>query len=191
MIYAWEQNTRLEDAGRLGGDGPHADHRVGVPSEEGLTIGGPRQRDARGGEGLGLGVREGKVELELVDDALALKVPDPDPAVSGGAEPVPVGGEAEGVDDVALLAGEGVEALALVQVPEHGHAVLAARGAEGAVRGDGGREGDAGPPLGVAFALGHDGVLALAEGVPELDGLVAGAGDDLAVVGRGGDGEDV
>lgn len=32
---------------------------------------------------------------------------------------------------------EGVEALALVEVPEHGNAVLAARGAQGAVGGDG------------------------------------------------------
>lgn len=51
------------------------------------------------------------------------------------------------------------------------------------------READAGDPLGVALV--HDGVLALAEGVPELDGLVAGAADDLAVVGAEGDGEDV
>ena len=34
-------------------------------------------------------------------------------------------------------------------------------------------------------------VLALAEGVPELDGLVAGAGDDLPVVGGEADGKDI
>jgi hypothetical protein len=33
--------------------------------------------------------------------------------------------------------------------------------------------------------------LALAEGVPELDGAVAGSGDDLPVVGREGNGEDI
>ncbi len=55
--------------------------------------------------------------------------------------------------------------------------------------GGGRREAHAGDPLGVAV-LG-DGVLALAQGVPQLDGLVAGAGDNLAVVRREGDGEDV
>lgn len=36
-----------------------------------------------------------------------------------------------------------------------------------------------------------DGVLAVTEGVPELDGAVARARDDLAVVGRERDGKDV
>lgn len=36
-----------------------------------------------------------------------------------------------------------------------------------------------------------DGVLAVTEGVPELDGLVPRAGNDLAVVGGEGDGEDI
>ena len=41
------------------------------------------------------------------------------------------------------------------------------------------------------MALVADGVLAVTEGVPELDRPVAGAGDDLPVVGREGDGENV
>lgn len=36
-----------------------------------------------------------------------------------------------------------------------------------------------------------DGVLAVAEGVPQLDGLVPRTGDDLAVVGGERDGKDV
>ena len=36
-----------------------------------------------------------------------------------------------------------------------------------------------------------DGVLALGQGVPQLDGLVSGSGHDLPVVGGEGDGEDV
>ena len=36
-----------------------------------------------------------------------------------------------------------------------------------------------------------DGVLALGEGVPQLDGLVPGAGDDLPVVGGEGHGHHV
>ena len=52
-----------------------------------------------------------------------------------------------------------------------------------------GREAHARDPLGVALV--GDGVLAVAERVPELDGPVARAGDDLAVVGGERDGEDV
>lgn len=52
-----------------------------------------------------------------------------------------------------------------------------------------GREADARHPLGVALV--GDGVLAVTEGVPQLDGAVARAGDDLAVVGGERDGEDV
>lgn len=52
-----------------------------------------------------------------------------------------------------------------------------------------GAETDARSPLGVAL-LG-DGVLAVTESVPELDGSVARTGDDLAVVGREADGKDV
>lgn len=55
----------------------------------------------------------------------------------------------------------------------------------GRVRG----EANAGNPLGVALV--GNGVLAVTKGVPELDGLVAGSGDDLAVIGGERDGEDV
>lgn len=41
------------------------------------------------------------------------------------------------------------------------------------------------------MALLSDGELAVTKGVPELDGSVAGAGDNLAVVGREGDGENI
>ena len=50
-------------------------------------------------------------------------------------------------------------------------------------------EADARSPLGVALV--GDGVLAVTEGVPELDGSVTRTGNDLAVVGGEADGEDV
>lgn len=52
-----------------------------------------------------------------------------------------------------------------------------------------GREADAGNPLGVALV--GDSVLAVTESVPQLDGAVARAGDDLTVVGGERDGQDV
>lgn len=50
-------------------------------------------------------------------------------------------------------------------------------------------EANAGDPLGVALV--GDGVLAVTEGVPQLDGAVTGTGDDLTVVGGEADGENV
>ncbi len=41
------------------------------------------------------------------------------------------------------------------------------------------------------MALVGDGVLAVSQGVPELDGAVTGSGNDLAVVGGEGNGEDI
>lgn len=41
------------------------------------------------------------------------------------------------------------------------------------------------------MALVGDGVLAVTEGVPQLDGAVTRSRNDLAVVGREGDGKDV
>lgn len=51
------------------------------------------------------------------------------------------------------------------------------------------RETNARDPLGVALLL--DGELAVTEGVPELDGAIAGSGNDLTVVGGEGDGENI
>ena len=52
-----------------------------------------------------------------------------------------------------------------------------------------GAEAHARSPLGVALV--GDGVLAVTEGVPELDGAVTRTGDNLAVVGGERDGQDV
>jgi hypothetical protein len=41
------------------------------------------------------------------------------------------------------------------------------------------------------MTLVSDGELAVAESIPELDGAVARSRDDLTVVGREGDGEDI
>merc|ERR1719206_1487216 len=60
---------------------------------------------------------------QLLHQVLALKVPHLDGGASGGAQPVPVGGEGEGVDGVGIV--EGVQMLAVVEVPKHGLSVLA------------------------------------------------------------------
>ena len=53
------------------------------------------------------------------------------------------------------------------------------------------RESDARDPLAVPVAVGADCVLALAEGVPQLDGPVPRAADDLSVVDAEGYRKDV
>ena len=60
--------------------------------------------------------------LELIDHGLALKIPDLDGGSGGGAEPVAVGREAQGVDNVGVV--EGVQPFVVVQVSQHGFAVL-------------------------------------------------------------------
>ena len=90
---------------------------------------------------------------------------------------VPVGREHQRVDDVVVL--QGVEMLVVGEVPEHGLAVLAAAGAQGAV----GAEGDGVKVPGVAHVVG----LQLAVGqVPNLDVLIPSGGhnDGVGVVGR-------
>jgi hypothetical protein len=54
--------------------------------------------------------------------SLGLQVKDLDARSGGGAQPVPVGGEDQSVDNVTSL--QRVQVFALVQVPEHGDSVL-------------------------------------------------------------------
>ena len=85
----------------------------------------------------------------------------------------PVGAEGEGVDGVGVL--EGVEVLAVVEVPEHGLAVPAPGGAEGAVRahGDGVQVARVADVVGLQLAVGQ---------VPHLHVLVPAGGDDDGVL---------
>lgn len=77
--------------------------------------------------------------------------------------------------------------LAVRQVPDLDGTIPTARHNHGV--GVVGRESDARNPVGVTLIL--DGVLALSQGVPQLDGLVSGARNDLTVVDREGDRQDV
>ena len=143
-------------------DLPHADKVICEAGEEGLAISGPREGDTLWFPCTGV-LR--KVRLELVNDrptlpirrhttnradrySLALKIEDFDAGGCCCAKPVAVGGEDEGVDDVTSL--EGVEVLALVEVPKHGDAVLSAGGSERTV----GRDGNSVVVTGVAVVVG-------------------------------------
>ena len=127
---------------------PSANLVIRVPREQRLTIRAPRQAHALGLSAL-LALLD-VLGLQLVDLALFLEIEDGDRARRRGAQPVSVGREDERVDLVAGL--QRVEVFRLVQVPQHGRAVFAAGGAEGAVGGD----GDGVDVAGVADVVGLD-----------------------------------
>lgn len=64
----------------------------------------------------------GNFGSEFFELALVFQIPNLDNWTNSGAEPVSVGREGHGVDDV--VSGQGVQVLALVEVPEHGLSVL-------------------------------------------------------------------
>ena len=138
--------------------------------------------DLGGGEGECI---DRGASLEGGDVLVLGKVPDVDETVlaSSGADGA-VGADSDGVH-IALVADKGVTELEVGEIPDLDGLVPGGRDEErlGGIGGD----ADAGDPLSVAL----EGVLALAEGVPEPDGLVAGARDDLTVVSREGNRENV
>ncbi len=69
---------------------------------------------------------------QIQEGSLALQIEDFDAAGGGSTQPVAVGGEDQCVDNITGF--QGVEVLALVEVPEHGDAVLSTRGGKGAIR---------------------------------------------------------
>lgn len=75
--------------------------------------------------GLSLGVCGEHFLSELIHHNLAFQIPDFDARSCGGTQPVSVGAEAQGVNDVASV--QCVQVLAFIQVPEHGLSVLATR----------------------------------------------------------------
>jgi hypothetical protein len=103
------------------------------------------------------------------DDNLGFKIPDLDRVVSGGAEPVSVGGKDESINDLTGV--KRVQALALVEVPQHGGVVLSTTGGQGAI----GRHTNS-----VEVSSVSDKVVAkLAVGkVPDLDQAIPSSRDD-------------
>lgn len=101
----------------------------------------------------------GHLGAQLFDHVLGLQIPDLDAGSGGGAQPVAIGREAQAVDGVGVI--QGVQMLAIIQVPKHGLGVLAAGGAQGTI----GRHGHRVQIAGVADVVG----LELAVGqVPHL-----------------------
>lgn len=92
----------------------------------------------------------------------------------------------QGVDDTVVTHQVGSE-LAVGQIPDLDDLVPTSRHNQGLL--GGGRETDARDPVVVLVFL--NGVFALTEGVPELDSLITSSGDDLSVISREANREDV
>lgn len=148
-------------------------------------ISGSTQPVAVGGEGQAV---DNITSLQRVQVLRIIQVPKHDSSIltSGGAEST-IRGYGDGVNvtsvaDVVDIQSGGVG----LQVPDLDHLVATGRNNQGA--GSIGTEADSGNPLGVtqvATAVATDGkvTLHLTTDIPQLDGLVAGAGNDKAVVG--------
>lgn len=198
-------------------DLPHTNLVVTVSSEQSLPISWPSERQALWRIGLGW-ISAWDTWTQFLNHLLACQIPDLDGWSVGDAQPVAVWREAQGIDDVVVV--QGVQVLAIIQIPQQGFAVLATRCAQRSIGRDSdgvqvsivpvvvqlqfavcqipdfhgtipsaadndwvyliGAESNAWHPIGVSIFL--NGVLALGQSVPQLDGLVARSRDDLTVV---------
>jgi len=168
-----------------------------------------------------------RVFVEFSNDSLGFQIPNLDSVLGSSAEPISGRRKDERIDDISSF--EGVEGVALVQIPETSSSILASRSAESSVgrdshsvdktrvanqivselavgkipdfdefvptsRDDHGvgsirRESNTADPFSVAVLV--DGVFAFSEGIPELDGFVSRTRDDLSVISRESNAQDV
>jgi hypothetical protein len=155
----------------LSSDGVDVDEAVGGAREERVSIGRPGEghnpRDTR---------LAGVLGSQLIKNVLVLQVPDEDGSISGGAQPVVLGGEAHGIDSRGGI--QGIQMLTVVHIPEHSGSVLTTRSAQGAVRRDGDRVEDTRVTRKVGLQL------AVVQ-VPNLDELVPTTRNDQRILSRG------
>jgi len=130
---------------------------------------------------------DGRVGIEGVQVLSVVDIPEHGGSVltTGSAEGS-IRRDGDGVEDTGMSSQVGFQ-LAVVQVPNLDELVPSTRHDQRVLGGR--RESDATDPVGVVLL--SDGVLALSKGVPELDGLIAGSGDDLTVVSGESDGVDI
>lgn len=127
------------------------------------------------------------IRLERVQMLAFLQVPEHSDAVlaTRSAERA-VRRHGHGVEIAGVVLQVGAQ-LAVGEVPYLDELVPAAGDDERVLCGRG--KADAGHPFGVTLIM--DGVLAFAEGIPQLDGAITRARHDLTVIGREGDGKHV
>eukprot|EP00978_Attheya_sp_CCMP212_P014596 scaffold37301_cov47-Attheya_sp.AAC.4 len=157
-----------------------------IPDLDVLVRGGA-EPVAVGGKDQGI---DNLTSIERVETLAFIQIPKHGSSVlaSGGTERT-IGRDTDSVK-VSGVSHEVVAKLAGGEGPDLDEAIPSSRDNERHALGRG--ETDTGDPLSVALALsGGDGVLALSEGVPKLDGLVATGGDNLTVVDAEGNTENI
>jgi len=75
------------------------------------------------------------IQLDFVNHAFGFQIPNLDALGCGSAEPVSVGGEDKGVDNVTSL--KRVKSLSFSKVPQHSNTIFTTRGTERSIWGDG------------------------------------------------------
>lgn len=123
----------------LTGDFPNSDSTIRITTEKSASISTPGKGKASwvGFFGVGGGLEEVGIVLgvEVSDDEFAFEIPDLNGVFGGSAQPISVGAEAKGVDDITAI--QRVKVLAFREIPQHGDSVLSSRRAEGTVWGNG------------------------------------------------------
>jgi len=110
----------------------HSDLVVSVTSKEISAISGPGEAGAVRNDGV-LSDRR-NIQLDFVNHALGFQVPNLDALGGGSTEPVSVGGENKGVDDITSL--ERVKSLSFSEVPQHGNTIFSTGSTERSIGGD-------------------------------------------------------
>lgn len=165
-------------------DGVKADLGLEIPDDDGGSS-SSTQPVTDGGEDEGV---DDLRSLKRVKVLTLVDIPEHSSTVlTTGSTERTIGGDSDsvnitGVTDEVELVGE------VVHVPDLDDLVPASRDEGRSL--DVGGETNAGDPLLVSILTG-EGALALTEGVPDLDGLITRTGNDLAVIGREGNGEDI
>jgi len=154
-----------------------------IPDLDGL-LGGSAQPITVGGEDEGV---DGITSGERVQVLALLEIPEHGNSVlsSGSAERT-IRGDGDGVQISSVSDEVGAE-LAVTQVPDLDELVPTARNNQGVL----GRGGEANARNPLRVRLVSNGELALSESVPQLDGLSTRSRDDLTVVSRKGNRENV
>lgn len=208
-------------------DFPSSDNLVGVTSIEDRSVVVPGQRGTFGFGGILLDVEFGVVSVDIGNDDLFLQIPDLESVVSGSAQPVVGGREAQSVDSVGVV--QLVQSFVFVEFPQLNGSVSSSRSAQSSVRrnrnrvnvssvsrqvgfdsavgqvpdfdllvptsrndggvGGVGGESDAGDPIRVSVFF--HGELAFSQGVPQFDGLVSRSRDNLSVISRESNTQDI
>mmetsp|Transcript_18060 Transcript_18060/g.37881 ORF Transcript_18060/g.37881 Transcript_18060/m.37881 type:complete len:298 (+) Transcript_18060:303-1196(+) len=185
MWSAGVSNPFISSVKLLRSQSVNNDLRLQVPDLDAL-IGGSTQP-------VPVGRKDERVDnftcIETVETLSLVEIPEHGSSVfSSRRTERTIGRDANGVE-VTGVSNKVVAEFAVGQRPDLDKSVPSARDDEGnALRRT---ETNAGDPLGVSFGIVSDGVFALSEGVPKLDGLITSTTDDLTVVNTEGNTQDI